>query len=110
VSKEDKKPGMRIVQGASEVIRALMEDQGIHKAELARRVGKSRAYVTQSLSGHRNMTLSTLASYADALNADAVIDLKPREERAGRLTPKQPAAPAPAPAPTPRKKKRGKQK
>jgi hypothetical protein len=56
------------------------------------------------------MTLSTLASYADALNADAVIDLKPREERAGRLTPKQPAAPAPAPAPTPRKKKRGKQK
>jgi transcriptional regulator with XRE-family HTH domain len=100
---------MRIVQGASEVIRALMEDQGVHKAELARRVGKSRAYVTQSLSGHRNMTLSTLASYADALDADAVIDLKPREERTGRLTPK-PSTAAAAPAPTPRKRKRGKKK
>jgi transcriptional regulator with XRE-family HTH domain len=106
---QDKKPGLRIVQGASEVIRALMEDQGVHKAELARRVGKSRAYVTQSLSGHRNMTLSTLASYADALDADAVIDLKPREERTGRLTPK-PSAAAAAPAPTPRKRKRGKKK
>jgi transcriptional regulator with XRE-family HTH domain len=107
---QDKKPGLRIVQGASEVIRALMEDQGVHKAELARRVGKSRAYVTQSLSGHRNMTLSTLASYADALDADAVIDLKPREERTGRLTPKPSAAAAAAPAPTPRKRKRGKKK
>jgi transcriptional regulator with XRE-family HTH domain len=86
-----------------------MEDQGVHKAELARRVGKSRAYVTQSLSGHRNMTLSTLASYADALDADAVIDLKPREERTGRLTPK-PSTAAAAPAPTPRKRKRGKKK
>jgi uncharacterized protein YbjQ (UPF0145 family) len=72
-------------------------------------VGKSRAYVTQSLSGHRNMTLSTLASYADALDADAVIDLKPREERTGRLTPK-PSTAAAAPAPTPRKRKRGKKK
>lgn len=106
---QDKKPGLRIVQGASEVIRALMEDQGVHKAELARRVGKSRAYVTQSLSGRRNMTLSTLASYADALDADAVIDLKPREERTGRLTPK-PSTAAAAPAPTPRKRKRGKKK
>jgi transcriptional regulator with XRE-family HTH domain len=84
---------MRIVQGASEVIRALMEQQGVHKAELARRVGKSRAYVTQSLSGDRNMTLGTLASFANALNADAVIDLQPRPENSGRLVPKRPAPP-----------------
>jgi transcriptional regulator with XRE-family HTH domain len=88
-----KHPKMRIVEGASEVIRALMESQGVHKAELARRVGKSRAYVTQSLTGQRNMTLGTLASFADALDADAVIDLRPREERPGRLTPKKSATP-----------------
>ncbi len=86
---------VRIVQGASEVIRALMERQGISKAELARRVGKSRAYVTQSLGGDRNMTLGTLASFADALNADAVVDLKPRDDTRGRLVPKRPAPPAP---------------
>lgn len=80
---------MRIVQGASEVIRALMDRQGVSKAELARRVGKSRAYVTQSLSGNRNMTLGTLASFADALNANAVIELKPRDENHGRLVPRR---------------------
>ena len=94
---------LRIVRGASEVIRALMEQQGVTKAELARRVGKSRAYVTQSLGGDRNMTLGTLASFADALNADAVVDLKPRAETRGRLVPKRPGSP------TPRTGKKGKE-
>ncbi len=100
--KKDLPPRVRIVQGASEVIRALMERQGVSKAELARRVGKSRAYVTQSLGGDRNMTLGTLASFADALNADAVVDLKPRDENRGRLVPKRPGPP------TPRTGKKGK--
>jgi len=94
---------MRIVQGASQVLRALMESQGVSKAELARRVGKSRAYVTQSLGGDRNMTLGTLARFADALNADALVDLKPRDEDRGRLVPKRPAPP------TPRMGKKGKE-
>ena len=94
-SKKDSRTRVRIVQGASEVIRALMESQGVSKAELARRVGKSRAYVTQSLGGDRNMTLSTLARFADALNADATVDLKPRDENRGRLVPKRPAVSAP---------------
>jgi len=86
---------MRIVQGASEVIRALMDRQGVSKAELARRVGKSRAYVTQSLAGDRNMTLGTLAQFADALNADAKVELELRDENRGRLVPKRPAPPTP---------------
>jgi transcriptional regulator with XRE-family HTH domain len=80
---------MRIVRGASEVLRALMTEQGVSKAELARRVGKSRAYVTQSLAGDRNMTLGTLASFADALGAEATIDLEPRKETQGRLVPRK---------------------
>ncbi len=95
-------PTVRIVQGASEVIRALMDREGVSKAELARRVGKSRAYVTQSLGGDRNMTLGTLARFADALNADVRVDLEPRDETHGRLVPKRPASS------TPRKGKKGK--
>jgi transcriptional regulator with XRE-family HTH domain len=96
-------PKVRLAQGASNVIRALMESRGVSKAELARRVGKSRAYVTQSLGGDRNMTLGTLASFADALDADAAVDLKPRDENRGRLVPKRPGPP------TPRTGKKGKE-
>jgi transcriptional regulator with XRE-family HTH domain len=69
-----------------------MDGQGVTKAELARRVGKSRAYVTQSLSGDRNMTLSTFAGFADALGADAVLEARPRESSYGKLVPKRPPA------------------
>ena len=68
-----------------------MDAQGVTKAELARRVGKSRAYVTQSRSGDRNMTLSTFAGLADALDADAVLDVRPRQRSYGKLIPKRPA-------------------
>ena len=73
-----------------------MDAQGVTKADLARRVGKSRAYVTQSLSGDHNMTLSTFAGFADALDADAVLDARPRERSPGRLKPKRPVSATPA--------------
>jgi transcriptional regulator with XRE-family HTH domain len=54
----------RMVLLATEEILRLMEREGITKAALARRLGKSKAYVTQALSGGRNMTLRTLAEFA----------------------------------------------
>src|SRR6516225_8163005 len=91
-----KPAGLRIVRGASAVIQALMDSQGVTKAELARRIGKSRAYVTQSLGGDHNMTLSTFAGFADALNADAILDARPRESSYGKLIPTRPATAKPA--------------
>ena len=61
---------------ATELISRLMEEKKITKAELARRIGKTRGYVTQLLSGSRNMTVYTLADLALAL--DSRIELKPR--------------------------------
>ena len=52
---------------AAELISGLMEQEGINKAELARRIGKSKAFVTQLLSGSRNMTVHTFADLAFAL-------------------------------------------
>ena len=49
---------------ATEEILQLMDREGISKADLARELGKSKAYVTQALSGGRNMTLRTLAAFA----------------------------------------------
>lgn len=71
------------------MLRSLMTEQGVSKAALARRLGKSRAYVTQTLAGDRNMTLRTLASFADALGADATIAIEPRQQPPGRLVPRR---------------------
>lgn len=54
----------------------LMEDQGITRAELAAKLGKSRAFISQMLNGGRNMTLRTLFRISRALGHDATISFK----------------------------------
>lgn len=51
----------------SDLIDFLMKKEGVKKAELARRLGKSRAYVTKILQGNANFTLDTLVQIARAL-------------------------------------------
>lgn len=57
----------RLMLEAAEEIGRLMDEQGVTKAELARRIGRTRGYVTQVLCGRRNMTLRTLARMTSAL-------------------------------------------
>jgi len=52
---------------ATELISRALEDQSVSRAQLAKRIGKSKAYVTQVLRGQNNMTLRTLSDLADAL-------------------------------------------
>lgn len=59
-----------LVTDAAELVAQLMEQQGVNKAELARRLGKSRAWVTQLLSGKANMTIRTFAAAVYALGAE----------------------------------------
>ena len=54
----------RAVLLATEEILRLMEREYINKTALAESLGKSKAYITQALSGGRNMTLRTLAEFA----------------------------------------------
>ena len=42
-------------------IYSLMESQGVSRAELARRIGRNRSFVTKVLGGSHNFTLETLA-------------------------------------------------
>jgi transcriptional regulator with XRE-family HTH domain len=65
---------------ASELVARLMAEAGITKAELARRLGKSRAYVTQLLGG-TNMTVRTLAEVAFELGAEMKLDARPRAKK-----------------------------
>src|SRR6202050_1261074 len=59
-----------LVAEASEVIARLMAEKNVSRADLARRLNKSRAWVTQLLSGKANMTVRTLAEVAHALGAE----------------------------------------
>ncbi|WP_444925429.1 transcriptional regulator [Microbulbifer sp. TRSA002] len=50
-----------LIYNVTEDLLVIMEDMGVSKKELARRLGKSRSYVTQILSGSRNMTLGSFS-------------------------------------------------
>jgi len=78
---------------ATELISSLMEQQGIKKAELARRIGKSKAFVTQLLGGSRNMTIHTFADLAFALGYRVQLSTVPAN-RARTATARRPQAPA----------------
>jgi hypothetical protein len=71
------------VAEASEAIVRLMAERNVNKAELERRHGKSRAWVTQLLRGRANMTVRTLAEMVHVLGGEAKIQARPW---AGRST------------------------
>jgi transcriptional regulator with XRE-family HTH domain len=54
-----------------------MGEQNISRAELAKRLGTSRAYVTQILRTNFNPTIETVVKIAIALDANLSIQLKP---------------------------------
>jgi transcriptional regulator with XRE-family HTH domain len=55
-----------------------MRDQGLTQSELARRIGASPAFVSQTLHGKPNMTLLTLAKFSLALGLECSVSLTPR--------------------------------
>ena len=67
-----------IVEATEEVCRVMEgEDSegGVTRKELADRLGRSKGFVTQLLSGERNLTLRTLADLAFALDRRVEIRL-----------------------------------
>lgn len=66
----------------SERIYAAMKQQGTSNAELARRLGKSRAYVTKLLRGTTNFTLESLVRIGWALSCEVEFELLPKAHRA----------------------------
>ncbi len=62
----------------SERIYKAMKQQGVPNAELARRLGKSRAYVTKLLRGTTNFTLESLVRIGSALSCEVEFELLPK--------------------------------
>jgi transcriptional regulator with XRE-family HTH domain len=53
-----------------------MQEQGISKTELARRLGVSQPYITRVLKGSDNLTVGTMVKLARAVGASLQISLQ----------------------------------
>lgn len=64
-----------LILDVTEAVSSMMQDEDISKTELAKRMGRTKGFITQLLSGDRNLTLRTLAGVADALGSHVTITL-----------------------------------
>ncbi|MEA3273898.1 MAG: helix-turn-helix transcriptional regulator [Pseudomonadota bacterium] len=62
-----------LITEVTEEIWQAMEEAGITKSKLAKRMGATKGYVSQVLSGSRNMTLRTLSDICFALRKRPMI-------------------------------------
>lgn len=67
-----------LVLELSERVLGRIDQMGISQAELARRMGVSRAMITKLLTGDSNFQLKTLLRLADALKMDFIADFVPK--------------------------------
>lgn len=68
----------------TELLAEVMDKKKMNRAELARAIGKSKAFVTQVLSGNHNMTLRTVADLFGAMRCDVIVQAVPcAEDREG---------------------------
>ena len=73
-----------LITEVTEEIWKAMEEAGINKTELADRIGATKGYVSQVLSGSRNMTLRTLSDICFALGKQATISIEARSDNGER--------------------------
>ena len=68
-----------LITQATEEIWKAMEEVDVNKTELASKMGTTKGYVSQVLSGSRNMTLRTLADICFALDYQPTLRLEPKK-------------------------------
>lgn len=70
-----------LVYNVTEDLLVLLEDLAVSKKDLACKMGKSKSYITQVLSGARNMTLGSLSDICVALDADISIRINAKDAK-----------------------------
>lgn len=70
----------KLLVDVSILVAEIMEKQGVSRAQLAQRLGKSKAYVSQVLRGDANMTLRTVADLFSVLECNIEVNAAPKLE------------------------------
>ena len=76
----------RAIQEVTELICALMDERGINRTELAKRLGRSKGYITQLLDGQANMTLRTISDVFTAIGLSIHFQDGPMDTRTARVS------------------------
>ncbi len=58
----------RAIQELTDLVCELMEEQDVSRSELAKRLGRTKGYITQLLDGRANMTVRTISDVFTALD------------------------------------------
>jgi transcriptional regulator with XRE-family HTH domain len=70
----------RLLVEATELLTEILEKEKVTRAQLAQRLGKSKAFITQVLRGNHNMTLRTLADLFGAVDRRIALSAEPRSK------------------------------
>ena len=81
----------RVILELAILIRRLLKEKGLTKADLAARLGRSKAFVTQLLNGRANMTIRTASDVLCVLGHSLNVGAGPLELRATVTQPVKPA-------------------
>ena len=65
----------RLILEVTESVAGALNKQGVTRAELARRLGRTPGFVTDALDGGRNLTLREIADIAHALGLEPSFQL-----------------------------------
>lgn len=71
----------RLLVEVTELLTGILAREGITRSELARRLGKSKAFVTQVLRGRHNMTLRTVADIFGGAHYQILLEAVPRQDK-----------------------------
>jgi len=61
-------------------LNSLIEKRGMSRADLARALGKTPAYITKILRGENNFTIETMTSISKVLDGKLTLHVTPKEE------------------------------
>jgi transcriptional regulator with XRE-family HTH domain len=76
--------GEKLILEVTEALSEAIEKPGLTRSEVAKRLGKTKGFVSQLLAGGRNLTLRTVADIADAIGISLKVAVQGAESRRAR--------------------------
>jgi transcriptional regulator with XRE-family HTH domain len=73
----------KLILEVTEALSEAIEERGITRSEVAKRLGKTKGFVSQLLAGGRNLTLRTVADIADAIGISLRVEVQRAESTKG---------------------------